>query len=233
MEIEPETLKGIRRNASKIVNISGERISGELRKIFLFPNAGEGMRILRDTKVLRAIDPRLDDAITEHVVRHLNGSHDLGTSLAFFFRIPWRDHGESAVIEIMTKMKFTNDEIDEATNMLDVLDECYAAWSEDFDDQSMSAFIYRIVTHNNNLVNLSHFISAFYPEIGVEILKMKDKGLSLPISGNDVMTEFGVKGKVVGEMLRSGWNYMYSNPQGTKEEVMNYIRNTFTGGTND
>lgn len=232
MEIESETLEGIRRNASKIVNISGERISGELRKIFSLPYAGGGMRILRDTKVLKAIDPRLDDAITEHVVRHLNGSHDLICSLAFFFRIPWREHGESAVVEMMAKMKFANDEIDATTDMLDVLDECYAAWAEDFDDQNMSAFIYKIVSNHDNLVSLSHFISEFYPEIGAEILKMKDKGLSLPITGNDVMIEFGVKGKVVGEMLRHGWNYMYSNPQATKEEIINSIRSKF-GGSNE
>lgn len=229
MEIEPETLDGIRRNALKIINISGERISGEFRKILSLPHAGDGMRILRDTKVLKAIDLRLDDAITEHVVRQLNNSNDLITSLSFLFRIPYREHGDQSVSTIMLKMKFTIKEIEATLDMLDVLSECYAVWSEDFDDQNMSAFIYKIVSNHGNLVHLSHFISEFYPEIGAEILKMKDNGLSLPISGKDVMTELGAKGKVVGEMLRYGWNYMYSNPQATKEEVINSIRNKFAG----
>jgi tRNA nucleotidyltransferase/poly(A) polymerase len=238
MEIEPDTLRGIARNASKIANISGERISEELRKIFLLPNAGDGMRVLRDTKVLKNIDHRLDDAITEHVVRHLNKSKDLTISLAFFFRILWRDYGEVAVKEIMVKLKFTNNEIGAVSDMLDVLDECFAVWAVldecfavwavDFDHPSVSSFVYKIVSRHSNLENLSFFISEFYPMIGYEILKMKDKGLTLPLSGNDIHTEFGVKGKMVGEMLRYGWEYLYSNPDATKGEIIDQIRNKFS-----
>ncbi|MCD6378189.1 MAG: CCA tRNA nucleotidyltransferase [Planctomycetes bacterium] len=57
--IEPATAEAIRKNASKITQISGERIREELEKIFAHKSAAETIRLLEEMGLAEAIIPEL------------------------------------------------------------------------------------------------------------------------------------------------------------------------------
>jgi poly(A) polymerase len=58
-EIEPQTFAALKANASKIKNISAERIRDELIKLFSPPHAVRGLVLLRDSGLLEPILPEL------------------------------------------------------------------------------------------------------------------------------------------------------------------------------
>jgi poly(A) polymerase len=58
-EIEPQTFAALKANASKIKNISAERIRDELIKLFSPPHAARGLVLLRDSGLLEPILPEL------------------------------------------------------------------------------------------------------------------------------------------------------------------------------
>jgi tRNA nucleotidyltransferase (CCA-adding enzyme) len=57
--IEPATLAGIQARAELAVHLSGERIAAELDKLLAAPTPSIGLRLMRDTDLLRAISPAL------------------------------------------------------------------------------------------------------------------------------------------------------------------------------
>lgn len=61
-EIEPKTLDGIKRNVSKINNISSERVRDEINKILLSSRVVEGMELLQSTGLLDHIIPEFKQA---------------------------------------------------------------------------------------------------------------------------------------------------------------------------
>jgi len=86
--IEPATYKAVRRNAAKIVRISGERIAIELEGILAHPNRGAGAIMLVQTGLAEAIFPGFGgpgawQALT--VLTHLRRKVDFPLALAAFF----------------------------------------------------------------------------------------------------------------------------------------------------
>jgi poly(A) polymerase len=63
-EIEPQTLMAIQKQAPSIGNISAERIRDELIKLFSPPHAARGLRLLRDSGLLRHVLPELEATVT-------------------------------------------------------------------------------------------------------------------------------------------------------------------------
>ncbi|NUN47585.1 MAG: CCA tRNA nucleotidyltransferase [Candidatus Brocadiae bacterium] len=59
--VEPATLRAIARHAAALSSVSRERIKEELDKLLGAPGAPEGLRLLRETGLLRAIVPALAD----------------------------------------------------------------------------------------------------------------------------------------------------------------------------
>ena len=62
-EFDKETLIGIKKNASNIETISNERITDELNKILVLPNASKGIELLKSTGLLKYILPEFNDAV--------------------------------------------------------------------------------------------------------------------------------------------------------------------------
>jgi len=62
-EISDDALEGIKRNASKLNNISKERIKDELNKILVLKDPSHGIRLLKDTGLLPYIAPELQQAV--------------------------------------------------------------------------------------------------------------------------------------------------------------------------
>jgi tRNA nucleotidyltransferase (CCA-adding enzyme) len=60
-EIEPLTMEAIRINASKILDISKERIRDELMKMISSKRAAEGIELLRSASVLKYIIPEIEE----------------------------------------------------------------------------------------------------------------------------------------------------------------------------
>ena len=97
-KIDSETLKNITRFSSTIDTISKERISDELNKILVLPDATKGIRLLKITGLLSHIIPEFNDAIgmrqnvhhTDDVFKHSmsvlsNTPGDLKTRLIALF----------------------------------------------------------------------------------------------------------------------------------------------------
>lgn len=61
--IEKKTLKTINEKSKKILIISRERINEEFTKIIMSPNAEKGLRLLAETKMLKALIPELAGGI--------------------------------------------------------------------------------------------------------------------------------------------------------------------------
>jgi tRNA nucleotidyltransferase/poly(A) polymerase len=61
-KIDDEALEGIKRNASKLPNISNERIKDELTKILTSDTPVRGIRLLKDTGLLKYIIPEFEEA---------------------------------------------------------------------------------------------------------------------------------------------------------------------------
>jgi tRNA nucleotidyltransferase/poly(A) polymerase len=86
--IEPETYEAVKRNAGKIVRISGERIAVELEGILVHPNRAAGVAMLIETGLAQAIFPGFtgtgaDQAVA--VLGRLRRRVDLPLALAAFF----------------------------------------------------------------------------------------------------------------------------------------------------
>jgi poly(A) polymerase len=86
--IEPQTYEAVRRNAEKIVRISGERTAVELEGILVHPNRAAGVAKLIDTGLAQAIFPGFAGAGAEQavaVLSRLRRRVDLPLALAAFF----------------------------------------------------------------------------------------------------------------------------------------------------
>ena len=59
-DIAPDTWAAIRRHAAKISRVSRERITGELERILVNPERLRGVKLLRDSRLLKAIFPLVD-----------------------------------------------------------------------------------------------------------------------------------------------------------------------------
>jgi len=62
-EIEPATFDGIRKNNSKILQVSWERIGEELTKILIGPNPDVALELLKETGLLEQILPEVQNMI--------------------------------------------------------------------------------------------------------------------------------------------------------------------------
>lgn len=86
--IEPQTYAAIRRNATKIARISGERIAAELEGILVHPNRARGAAMLIETNLARTIFPGFDDEAgvqTLAVLGRLRKTVGYSLALAAFF----------------------------------------------------------------------------------------------------------------------------------------------------
>jgi tRNA nucleotidyltransferase/poly(A) polymerase len=77
--VDPETLEAIRRHASKITQVSAERIHDELMKMMTYRRPSHGLWILRKTGLLREILPETDSCF--EVGQNQYHSDDVGTHL--------------------------------------------------------------------------------------------------------------------------------------------------------
>ena len=75
-EVESGTLQAMAAHAEKIRYISVERIRDELLKLCSYPGPSIGLRILRDTGLLRHVLPELDECFG--VAQNRHHSHDVG-----------------------------------------------------------------------------------------------------------------------------------------------------------
>jgi len=86
--IEPATYEAVRRNAAKIVRISGERIALELEGILIAPNRAAGVAMLAETGLAEAISPGFAGPPAERAVTvlgRLRKKVDFPLALAGFF----------------------------------------------------------------------------------------------------------------------------------------------------
>jgi len=63
MEIEQETLKALKDNASSLARVSQERVRDELIKIIMSPSAEKGVNLLQETGLLQQIIPELCEGV--------------------------------------------------------------------------------------------------------------------------------------------------------------------------
>ncbi len=78
--IEGKTLEAIKKNAEKLVNISGERIREELFKVVASENVDLGMKLFRETGLLGVFMPELEECFSvEQVSPKRHHIYDVGT----------------------------------------------------------------------------------------------------------------------------------------------------------
>ena len=122
-EIDPQTLAAIRCHATKISQVSVERISGELTKMLVHPRRQKALRLLRDSQLYSEVFVELaeigepDWNRLEALVQNAKVDH-LGVAIAL---IAWAHYGQEAqpIVRDMTKrLKLSNEEQDRAKHAL-------------------------------------------------------------------------------------------------------------------
>lgn len=116
MTIEPETRAAIQRMAPQIRVVAPERIAQELRKMLVHPRRAEAARLLRETGLLRALFPRLDELSEDdwngvlRALAALPGTVEFPVALAALFA----SLGPEAVERVADELRLSNQERDDA-----------------------------------------------------------------------------------------------------------------------
>ena len=109
-EIEPSTWQSIQNHASKISDISAERIMAELEQILAHPNRTQGVRLLVDCGLAKAVFRCFEGEAAvfgESVLAHLPEAVDFPLALACF----WAGFDVKTVLAQCDKLKLSNSQI--------------------------------------------------------------------------------------------------------------------------
>ena len=269
-------IKGIKRNAEQINNISAERIRDELNKMLQTKSPDTAIRLLQVTGLSKHILPELDklkglsqnvhhdqDA-GKHTLQVLKGvPPELKTRLAALFHdigkaetrevidneVHFYKHeevGEEIARNIMKRLKYPNDIIDAVTTAVRHHMRLKGSGKEGevVSDKALRKLKADMGDHLEHTLDLMHSDNIAHapesrmlkqiPAIRARLQNLKDapsnKKIPLPINGNDVMKELGIKpGPIVKTMLAVVADAWFENPDITDKEAMELVKKTFLG----
>ena len=123
-EIESETLEAVRESAEQIGQMSGERISQELRRMFSHSNRRQAFDLLFETKLFSCIFPSLGDQTesapwrnqTLGIIERL-GNASLPLALAAIYRDTFSSQGRS-LVDVGSQLKLSKAEVETTLDAL-------------------------------------------------------------------------------------------------------------------
>jgi putative nucleotidyltransferase with HDIG domain len=264
-------IRAIKNNASKLQNISSERIQEELSKMMVTSYPDKAIRLMQITGLNKFVAPELDLLIglkqnkyhkwdaNKHTLMVLkNVPPNLQTRLAALFHdigksetksvvdnaVHFYDHeevGADIADDIMRRLKYPNDIIDKVVKMIQHHMRLKGAGLEGevISDKSLRKLQVDLGDHLEDTLdlmhadNLSHGPADMPHQIPGVRSRLKTVGIPkskivLPISGNDVMKELGLKpGPVIGKLMKVVEDAYLENPELTRDDAIDLIKKAY------
>lgn len=235
-EIEENTLISLLTRKELIKNISVERINSELQKILDCEVEIKSYDLMRNlVELLKPIIPDMHiidvDIMCERMARSIPNFY---IRLATLFDI-------SSIEEILKKLKFSNEVIDNTVNVrkygYKIFNERPVYMSQfkyfarrllhdvSFDEAVNAVQFARLLGKENDIVIQCHYLSTFYAFVLESYYKKDVYTLSgLAINGNDLLI-LGYKGKQIGKILNTLLDMvMQDETLNTKEKLFSCVK---------
>lgn len=235
-EIEENTLISLLARKELIKNISVERINSELQKILDYEVEIKPYDLMRNlVELLKPIIPDMHiidvDIMCERMARSIPNFY---IRLATLFDI-------SSIEEILKKLKFSNEVIDNTVNVrkygYKIFNERPVYMSQfkyfarrllhdvSFDEAVNAVQFARLLGKENDVVIQCHYLSTFYAFVLESYYKKDVYTLSgLAINGNDLLI-LGYKGKQIGKILNTLLDMvMQDETLNTKEKLFSCVK---------
>ncbi len=205
-DIEDETFDLILKNVQSLDEISGERITTELDKIFTKGDIQKGFKLLKDSKVLKQItgsepiDFQLDSKITRS---------------EFFFLLFQGSHSPESIFE-----KRLNGDVDTIKG-IKALNIFRNKFTTDLSEIEKRFLMVELITKSNDVLNFS-----ILKGLETEITQFRNKEFpskitDLAING-DILMNKGLKGKEIGDKLKL---LLFEVLQGKKKNIIEDLLN--------
>jgi len=262
-EIEENTFKAIKNNAQSLNKISKERIREEFGKILTSSNPTKGIKLLMETGLINSFLPELNNCKnveqnkfhTKDVLGHIfdvvenskqTELHRLAALLHDIAKpecktisdkgVHFFDHhikSTDVTLSFMTKLKFSNEEIDLVTtavrNHMIFMDEAsrnkkvIRRWRMKLGEEKFN-FLLDLIEAD---VKSSNDKRNWVDEIRNMTIEEKPI-LTLPINGNELMELFNIKpGPKVKELKEMVCEMVCEKPEITKEEIVKKLTSLF------
>lgn len=253
LNIESETLAGMKACASQIDIICVERISEELRKILSAPNAGDAFRLFYETRlateifILAGIERVKELPINYSLQKkihsfndYMNKTQNLYVNMLFFFHLvsyEWQDDKTHAVYchesleRVLFNLRFTNEEVKEVMKISyaerKVIKILEGVPSEQY---SIDPFIMpSMITVIDQIKASEHFLEFIQVTKNTEVIQLVEQAYSLyrpcTLGGKDVMETLQLRsGQLVGRAIEAGKEFFFqSHCKADDEDILKYL----------
>lgn len=227
--IEKSTFDGMKKHLHRLSIISRERITDEFTKMLQTSNAYSAVKLLSDIEALKYVIPcdLTEEELSERICASgVIDSLDLvPKNIEIQLSRIFLKFTDKETEDILKKMRVSNDVIKEVV------------WYKNHSDPSviktmkgLRKFLYECeklprFIHSLNIFSFYGVDKTETYSFALHNVGSKMFGYKLPINGNDVMEVLNIKGgPIIKTILDELLDYAFYNPDITKEECINYIK---------
>ncbi len=239
LQIDSNTLEGMKQNAALLKTVSPERVIQELEKLFLAKKPSVGLQLLRQIQLLKILFPWLsEDSLFEKTIHFMDAVDPTllqAERLILFFSILFFECPKNEALAWMNRYKITMLNL-QAQDILHLIDFSKNIPSPDVSEPELRRFLHHAHPVWVNLIlELAH-IKAFAQKDGKTLQDLKTMGQrlqkilsekpplflkDLAIDGNDLLKMGFEKGPKLGKILQGMLAYVLEDPRHNTREKLN------------
>ena len=231
-KIEPKTWASIQKHADKITGISAERIAAELEQILTHPNRADGLQLLIDSGLAKAIFDVFKEngaALGRAVLQHLPKAVDFPLAMAGF----WCGFDTKDALDQCKKLKLSNDHLKHIRFLLakrDVLLDADMAVSK-LKLLLHEPYFWDLLTLQNAIQNAKGQSDQPLKQIRKRIEEIDEKDICpLPLlDGHELMAMGAAPGPMVGQLAQEMYIAQLEGHLKTKQQAKQWCQNWLTG----